>query len=87
VDVRLPAALEEYIQSKVTSGLYDDPSAVIGDALRLLKRQDELDRQKLETLRAAIAAGAASGLAEGFSFDELNTELGAELDGPHGSAR
>ena len=84
MQIRLPAALEEFVQSKVSSGLYDNPSDVIGDALRLLKRQDEIDRQKLDALRAAIAAGAASGVAEDFSFDRLNAKLAAELDGPSG---
>jgi antitoxin ParD1/3/4 len=85
--VRLPASLEEFVRSKVASGLYGDPSEVIGDALRLLRRQDELDQRKLDVLRRAVEAGEASGVAADFSFDALNAELEAELDGPHASAR
>jgi antitoxin ParD1/3/4 len=86
MQIRLPASLEEFIQSKVDSGLYGNPSEVIGDALRLLRRQDELDRRKLDALRSAIETGIASGIAEDSSFDSINAELDAELDGPHGEA-
>jgi len=84
MQIRLPTSLEEFVQSKVASGLYGDPSEVISDALRLLRRQDELDRKKLESLRSAIDTGIASGLAEDSSFDSINAELDAEPDGPHG---
>jgi antitoxin ParD1/3/4 len=87
MNIRLPTNLEEFVQAKVASGLYADPSEVIGDALRLLRRRDELDQRKLEVLRQAVAAGEGSGLAENSSFDMLSAELEAELDGPHAPAR
>lgn len=86
MQIRLPTSLEDFVRSKVASGLYDDPSEVISDALRLLLRQDEIDRGKLEVLRVAIDAGMASGIAEDSSFDSLNAELAAELDGALGES-
>jgi len=82
--IRLPAKLEEFVRSKVDSGAYSDASEVVGDALRLLERRDEVYRQKLEALRTAVTIGDASGLAEDFSFDSLNDELDAELGGVGG---
>ena len=87
MDIRLPTRLEEFVRAKVKSGDYADPSEVIGDALRLLERRDEVYREKLEALRAAIDKGAASGIAEDFSFEKLNAELDAELDGAIGTTR
>ena len=81
MDIRLPIRLEEFVRAKVRSGDYADPSEVIGDALRLLERRDEVYRRKLEALREAIDKGAASGIAEDFSFEKINAELDAELDG------
>lgn len=54
--IHVPADLEERIQQKVESGDYDDPSAVIRAAMRLLDRRD----QRLQELRASIAEGLAA---------------------------
>ncbi len=54
--IAVPHDLEERIREKVASGDYDDPSAVIRAALRLLDSRDH----KLRELRALVAEGLAS---------------------------
>lgn len=54
--VILTPQLEAMVRQKVESGRYDDASAVVRDALRLLAERDD-DRDSLHRLRAAIAIG------------------------------
>ena len=78
MQVSLTPELEELVRRKLESGFYGDASEVIREALRLLGARDELDRLKLERLRAALIAGESSGLVEDFSMDELMAELDEE---------
>jgi antitoxin ParD1/3/4 len=61
--VSLPASLEAFVQEKVARGEYDSPSEVFRDALRLLKRREELwrvgVREKIEKGMASLRAGRA----------------------------
>lgn len=52
MSVTLTPRIEALIQEKLNSGNYNDASEVVGEALRLLDERD-----KLSTLRAAIAVG------------------------------
>lgn len=54
--IQLPSDLEERIRQKVASGEYDDPSAVIRAAIRLLDKRD----QRVQELRASIDEGLAA---------------------------
>jgi putative addiction module CopG family antidote len=54
--IQLPSDLEERIRQKVASGDYDDPSAVIRAAIRLLDKGD----QRLQELRALVTKGVTS---------------------------
>jgi len=56
VAIQLPADIEESIQRKVESGQYDDPSAVLRAAIRLLDNRD----RRLQELRASVAEGLAA---------------------------
>lgn len=78
MDVTLPPKLEELVRKKVASGLYDDASEVIRDALRLMAAQDEAYQARLDRLRTALEAGERSGFAEDFSMDRLQAELDKE---------
>ena len=52
------------MQQKVESGLYNNASEVIREALRLMKENEEIRRVKLKRLKDALAEGetdAASG--------------------------
>jgi antitoxin ParD1/3/4 len=78
MQISLTPELEELVRRKLESGLYGDASEVVREALRLLAARDELDRLKLERLRAALVAGERSGLVEDFAMDELMAELDEE---------
>jgi antitoxin ParD1/3/4 len=78
--VSLTPQLEALVRQKVESGLYNNASEVIREALRLMSAQDEVRRLKLDRLRQAIAEGETGGVADAFSFDELQTELDAEAE-------
>jgi antitoxin ParD1/3/4 len=59
MNVSLTPALERLVQHKVDSGLYNNASEVVREALRLLKETDEVRRAKLKRLRSALAKGEA----------------------------
>ncbi|MSO92114.1 MAG: type II toxin-antitoxin system ParD family antitoxin [Rhodospirillales bacterium] len=57
--VSLTVTLEEFVKAKVESGLYNNASEVVREALRLMREHDEVRRLKLERLRETLAKGAA----------------------------
>lgn len=72
--IQLPADIEESIQRKVESGQYDDPSAVLRAAIRLLDNRD----RRLQELRASVAEGLAA--IERGDVVEFTPELMAKID-------
>lgn len=73
--VSLPPALEEFVRSKIASGLYDDASEVVREALRLMREHEEVSHLKLARLREALAEGEADLAAGRF----VTLSGGAEL--------
>jgi antitoxin ParD1/3/4 len=61
MQISLTPELEELVNAKVASGLYDDASEVVRDALRLMDRQDAAYKLKLERLRELLIQGEQSG--------------------------
>jgi antitoxin ParD1/3/4 len=57
MQVSLTPELENIVSEKLASGEYESAQEVVGEALRLLKAQDEQHRQELEVLRAEIRVG------------------------------
>jgi antitoxin ParD1/3/4 len=57
MNVSLTPALEKLVQQKVESGLYNNASEVIREALRMMKEGEEVRRIKLKRLREALAEG------------------------------
>ena len=57
MNVNLTPELERLIQDKVASGLYNNQSEVVREALRLLEEQDRLRELHVARLRAALAEG------------------------------
>ena len=57
MNVSLTPTLEELVQRKVATGLYNSASEVIREALRLLEERDEVGRMKLEILRQEVSVG------------------------------
>ena len=52
--ISLTEKLEDYVRDKVQSGLYNNASEVVREALRLKIAADESDAAKLQRLRDAI---------------------------------
>jgi len=57
MNVNLTPELVKLIQDKVKSGLYNNQSEVVREALRLLAEQDQVRQAHLEKLREALAEG------------------------------
>ena len=69
MNVSLTPELETMVQNKVRSGLYNNQSEVIREALRLLVEQDKIRNAHINRLQAALVQGLAqaenSGLVDG----------------------
>ncbi len=63
MNVSLTPELEQYIQEKVSSGLYYSASEVVREGLRLLKEREQLQQIRLQELRQDIQTGLDSGEA------------------------
>ena len=70
MNVNLTPELEKLVQEKVSSGLYNNQSEVVREALRLLAEQDRLREAHLVKLRGVLATGLAQ------------ADRGELLDGP-----
>ncbi|KZD12604.1 type II toxin-antitoxin system ParD family antitoxin [Oceanibaculum pacificum] len=55
--VSLTPKLEELVREKVESGLYNNASEVVREALRLMQEHDSLRRLKLARLHEALGEG------------------------------
>jgi antitoxin ParD1/3/4 len=70
--VSLTPKLEELVREKVESGLYNNASEVIREALRLMEDREELRQLKLDRLRQELTDGEAD-IAAG-RFERLETD-------------
>jgi antitoxin ParD1/3/4 len=59
--VALSAHFETFVKQQVQVGRFNNVSEVVRAGLRLLQDQEQAQALKLQALRAAIDAGAASG--------------------------
>jgi antitoxin ParD1/3/4 len=55
--LNLPADLESFVQDKVERGVYQTPSEVVREALRLLRERDRIRQMRLKELKKDIALG------------------------------
>ncbi len=60
MNVSLTPELEQFIDTKVRSGLYHSASEVIREGLRMLAEQDAIKQKRLEMLTLEIDRGLAS---------------------------
>jgi antitoxin ParD1/3/4 len=74
MNVSLTPTLTQYIEDKVSSGLYTSASEVIREALRLLQEQDQLRQLKLTELKQDIQAGLDSGPSQTLVIDDLKAK-------------
>jgi antitoxin ParD1/3/4 len=80
VTISLSPDLEESIAARISSGKYKTPSEVVEAGLRLLDKQEEARKVRLEQLRAMVDAGieqmdAGLGIDVDDAFDEVEREL------------
>ncbi|VDS08942.1 Antitoxin ParD1 [Paracoccus haematequi] len=79
--VSLTEKLEDYVRRKVASGLYNNASEVIREALRLKIATEESDEARLQRLREAIEPAwqeAERGELAPFDMDMILSELDGE---------
>ena len=74
-NVNLTEELDSFVHEKVKTGRYENASEVVRAALRALEREEREFEAKLASLRAAIDAGDASGLAEDNVFARVRETL------------
>ncbi len=74
-NVSLPEDLDRFVAGMIENGWYENPSEVVRAGLRELERLEMEDEAKLAALRAAIAKGDASGIAEGDVFARVRAAL------------
>ena len=78
MNISLTPELERMVQERVQSGLYNNASEVIREALRLLVKQDRRDETYEEYLKREIQIGLDA-LAEGrvydYDFEDIKQEL------------
>ena len=75
-NVSLTKELDEFVASRVESGLYANASEVMRTALCVFERDEREYEEKLATLRAAIDKGLASGIAEPGVFSRIRKKYG-----------
>lgn len=59
--VALSPYFETFVKEQVSAGRFNNVSEVVRAGLRLLEEQEQLNALRLQELRNAIQAGAASG--------------------------
>ena len=78
--VSLPPDLEQFVETSVASGRYASSADLIGDAVRLLREQDQSTHLSFPDARAKIAVGLEQAQrGELLDGDEVFRELEAEL--------
>jgi antitoxin ParD1/3/4 len=57
MNISITPELEEFIEKKVKTGMYNSTSEVVREGLRLLKEQDELKELRLKELKKELQKG------------------------------
>lgn len=74
--VALGTHFENFIQSSIEGGRYNNASEVVRAGLRLLEEQE----QKIAALRASIEEGLNSGIVKDFDPDNYLKEIKAQYN-------
>ena len=75
--VALGPHFEDFIQTSIMSGRYNNASEVVRSGLRLLEERE----QKMAALRAAVEEGLYSGVVEDFDSEAFLQEMKARKNG------
>ena len=71
MNVNLSPTFDSYIRKQLESGIYNNASEVIREALRLKMQQDEIYNTKINALREAIIKGEQSGESSSFDIQDI----------------
>jgi antitoxin ParD1/3/4 len=74
MQVNLTPKLEEWVRSKVASGMYTSASEVVSEALQCMDDRDRLRAAKLDKLRDDIRQGLDSGPSAIWSAEAARLE-------------
>jgi antitoxin ParD1/3/4 len=74
-NINLTPQMDKFVESKIRKGEYANASEVLRAGLRALEKSEREDEMKLQVLREAIAAGEASGVAEGDVVEEIRERI------------
>jgi len=81
MNVSLTPELEQLIEERVNTGLYNSASEVVREALRLLMERDQIKQMKLDELRRQIQVGIdASNRGEVVTEEEAMERLKLRRD-------
>ena len=67
MNVNLTPEMSQFVSEEIASGDYASASELVRDALRLLKRDREIEKEKLEILRREIGIGMEQARLGAFS--------------------
>jgi antitoxin ParD1/3/4 len=56
-NISLTPELDQFIDSRVESGLYESASEVVREGLRMLRHREDLQQKQLERVRAKVERG------------------------------
>jgi antitoxin ParD1/3/4 len=74
-NVNLTPQMDKFVDSKIRSGRFANASEVVRAGLRALEQSEREDKARLEAIRAAVAAGEESGVAEGDVMAEMRERI------------
>ena len=79
MNITLTPELENLINEKIKSGLYNSPSEVVRESLQLLKKQDELKHRRREELQREVMKGVEQMRNGQYRTYSSTTELAEEI--------
>jgi antitoxin ParD1/3/4 len=78
MNVPIPSEFEAFVRHAVSSGRYEDPAALVADAIRLLERREEL-RGKVDAGLRQLDRGEYTEYDEN-SLDRFLADIEAEAE-------
>ncbi len=79
MNISLTDELAKFVKSKVSDGRYSTSSEVVREALRLMEKLEQQEKEKLQFLRKAWQEGKDSGDAGEVDFNELKKSARLKL--------
>lgn len=81
MNVNLTPEMAEFVEDELTGGDYASASELVRDALRLLRREREIEREKAEILRREVLLGLEEAERGEFSERTVDDILQSVLQG------